>query len=300
MRGAYTLPSMTGYARALVERAGVRVVAEARSANHRYLDVRVRVPDLLAPLEIELRRRVVAAFQRGRVELRVQLERLADAPGGLEVDRGLVRDLLEASRLLREAYGLEGDWSAPALLAYPGVLRPPAAEADLPQSLRELVAQAVERALEALRADRRREGAALAADLGARVERCVRALEALEAHAAGLPERLRARLQQRLAALVAEGGVDPARLAQEVALLADRADVTEEIVRLRGHLDEMRRLLEGGAAETPGRQLDFLLQEVLREANTINAKAAELEISRLALAIKAEAEKMREQAQNLE
>lgn len=284
---------MTGFAR--VGRVGAwgELALELRAVNHRFLDLRIVLPEALRPLEAELRARVRARLARGRIDATLYWRPPAGA--GVAVDETLAREVAAAARRLAGALG--GDVpvarDALSLLAWPGVVEPPqAALATLEPELHALV----DEALGALVADRAREGAELAAALGERLERLDALVSAGATRLAGAGEDMRVRLAARLAALGTD--VDAARVAQEAALLVVRQDASEELDRLAAHLREGRRLLQ--ADEPVGRRLDFLMQELAREANTLASKAADMEVNRLALECKVIVEEMREQVQNVE
>lgn len=291
---------MTGFGQGSADGHGVRVTATLRGVNQRFADLRVRVPPQWLALEPDLRRRVLARVRRGRIELALEIERDGDAAAGPRVNRTLASSIAGAARALRDELGLPGELDLRTLLLVPGIISGQAADPAADEHVPEVAGEAVERALAAFDADRLREGRALGADLARRIARMSSLVEALRARAAQIPDQLRSRLRDRIATLL-EGDVEvePGRLAQEIAFLADRADVTEELVRLASHLDQAASLL-AGAEEPVGKRLDFLLQEIQRETNTIHSKSPDLELSRLALDLKVETEKVREQVQNLE
>jgi uncharacterized protein (TIGR00255 family) len=291
--------SMTGYGHGAADGPGVRVIVDVRSVNNRFADLRLRLPDAAVSLEQDVRRKVLGRIRRGRVEVDFTFER---APGAAAttVNRPLVDDVVAAARELSRAYGIPGTLDLTAILRIPGVVQLGGAAYDLDEGGRVALEAALDAALDAHDSERCREGEALRADLVARFLRMDALVAAVAARAAEVPAAARRKLEERLQALTAGLALDPARLAQEAAFLADRADVTEEIVRLRGHLAQARSMLEHPDGETVGKRLDFLLQEIGRETNTIGSKSADLEISRRALDLKAEAEKVREQIQNLE
>lgn len=291
--------SMTGYARGAAQTGEHRVSVELRSLNGRFAEVRIRSSEPFATLEPDLRKRVLATVRRGRVELDIRLAREEGAGPPAALDVAFARSLVEAARALRSDLGVEGDLDVASLLRLPGVLRAPSAE-GLEEPLRVVAWRALEEALAMLEAERVREGEALRADLLVRFDRMQGVSERIRERASGVPTAVRDRLRDRVAALAQEAGVDPARLAQEAAFLADRADVTEELVRLVGHLTQAAHLLRAPDGEPVGKRLDFLLQEIHRETNTIGSKSPDLELTRLVLDLKSETEKVREQAQNLE
>lgn len=288
---------MTGFGRASAETAAGRVSVEIRSVNNRGLDVKLRSRDLDGATE-----HAMLAFVRGRVRrgsLGVNVDVSAEAQGlNVEWLVGLDQAVAELSDRLGKPRPTDlGTLVAFAALAKDEVDR--ARGAPLTWAQLEPVAA---RALEKLDESRHREGDALARDLKERRLRLVHLADALEARSAGAAQRAGERLRQRLAAVIGESAVDPQRLAQEVAILADRSDVTEELVRLRAHLGHFEALLEGQAPapDGVGRRMDFWLQEMGREFNTLASKSQDAQMSALVVDAKAELEKIREQAQNIE
>jgi uncharacterized protein (TIGR00255 family) len=291
--------SMTGYGQGCAETPGFRVVVGIRTLNNRFADLKVRFPAELQPREAEIRHRILARVRRGRIEAEIRLEGERVAPT-LLLNRTLAEAVVAAGRRLCEEYGAEGGLDLRTMLAVPGMLEPSAGAGGIGESEIATVLRALDAALDALDAERRREGETLRDDLRSRVARMAALADEIGRLSAGLPEALKRKLLERLKTLAEGVELDPARVAQEAAFLADRADVTEEIVRLKGHLSRVAALLADPDGEPVGKRLDFLLQEVNRETNTVNGKSADLTISRAVLDLKAEAEKVREQAQNLE
>lgn len=292
--------SMTGYGAGSAEASGLKVAVELRSVNNRFADIKLRLPDELVPDEPGLRRRIGETVRRGRVDCEIRLEREGRAAAPIVLNRAAVEAALAAFKTLREDYGVVGEWDLAAVLRVPGVLETVRGGTPLDDGDRATLGTALDAALAALDAERAREGRRLQEDLVARVDTMSALVGAIRERAAHIPEALRTRTHERVQALLSQIPVDPARLAQEVAFLADRGDLTEEVVRLQGHLDQGRALLAEPDGEPVGKRLDFLLQEIHRETNTIASKSQDLDISRQALALKAEAERIREQAQNLE
>jgi len=293
--------SMTGYGRASAAAAGLGFEVEVRSVNHRYLDLRVRLPRPLAGLEPELRARVGRQLRRGKVDVHVQ--QVAGAPTQrLELDLAVADRYVEAARELGARHQVDATLSARELLALPGVARLAEAELDA-EALGRAVAEALDAALERVGAMRAAEGAALARELRERLARVDALAAELGERAAEVQEQARERLRKRAEALARETGVlDEARLHQEVVLAAGRLDVTEEVVRLRSHVEQFRAFLDAAEAssEPVGRRLDFLLQELGREANTAGAKSADAPVAHRVVELKTEIERLREQVQNLE
>ena len=295
------IQSMTGFGNVRFRVEDWTFELELRSVNHRHFDARIRLPRLLANLEPDVRTRLGNRLARGRIDLTVNApEGGAPAPR-LEVDLAAAREYLAAGRALAETDGVPGELDAKSLLALPGVSRfvEPAIADGL---LRERTLEAVDQGLEALVAMRASEGAALARDLCARLDRVGVLAGEIEQRSGLVQESVRERLRKRARQLEAETGLlDEARLHQEIAIAADRMDVTEEIVRLRSHLDQFRELLDAAGPGRPvGRQLEFLLQELVREANTIGSKGSDAPIAHWVVELKTELERLREQVQNVE
>lgn len=293
--------SMTGYGVAEVDAEGGRWWVEVRSTNHRFLEVTVRLPKDLGVLEERVRAEVARRVRRGRVDVVVREE-----PGRrsrtVAVDVELARRYAQALEDLRRTLGLEDSPTLAALLSLPEVVRVEEARPDADAAWQALY-PGLERALEALVGMREQEGAKLAEDLRERVARLEEWVEAVQRRAQALPQAYAERLRERVAALLrglnVDSPPDEARLAMEVAAFADRCDVREELVRLRSHLEQARGLLESRDGAV-GRKLEFLLQEMQREVNTVGSKAADLEVTRAVLEMKSELEAIREQVQNLE
>jgi len=288
------IASMTGFARRETAGAWGTLVCELRSVNHRFLEAGFRLPDELRAAEGELRARLTRKLRRGKVDCTMNYRRPAGSGGALEIDGVALERLLAAAELVRRALRSEPSAiDALEVLRWPGVLREDAASNEpLLAAAGALFAATLDELTEA----RAREGQRLRELLE---QRCA-ALEGLIAAVrARLPEvqsRARTRLAERLAELTAS--VDRERLEQELALLLQRLDVDEELERLTGHVAEVRRVI--GAAEPAGRRLDFLMQELNREANTLSSKSQDLETTRSAVDMKVVIEQMREQVQNAE
>jgi uncharacterized protein (TIGR00255 family) len=291
--------SMTGFGRAELAGDTLAIVVEVRSVNHRHLDVAVRLPGALAGLDAEVRRLVQGRLERGRVDVTVQVGALASQPTRtVQVDAALARRYAEQARQLARELGIAGDVDLGWILGRPGVVEltdAPPAEASV---VWPLVAEALGRALDALVERRTTEGAGLASELRGLGAAFAGVLAQMSTRAPVAAARREERLRERMQALLAETRVDEARIATEVAVWATKTDVTEELARLRVHLEEFGLMLDKGGAV--GRQFDFLIQEMNREVNTVGSKADDLELSQATLAAKGLLEKIREQVQNLE
>lgn len=291
--------SMTGYGSAAVEADGVRASVAVRSLNHRFLDVSVHLPRRLASLETEVKARVGRSVARGRVEVTVQAS-LPDAPAEAVVaSRPLAASLVRALRELQNELGLEGGVCVGDVARFPGALERVEIGTEVPGEAAEGILAVLARALEALDGMRRAEGERLAAELG-------RLLGGIESRAARIEARSRESRDERLVVLLErcravrdELGLEDARLYQEVVRSVERHDVAEEVQRLRSHATSAHALVAGDGAPS-GKRLDFLAQELMREANTIGSKVQDAAAVREVVELKAEVERLREQVQNVE
>jgi uncharacterized protein (TIGR00255 family) len=293
--------SMTGFGRVDFAVGEQRFQLEVRSVNHRHLDLTVRLPRTFIEHESTLRARLKDCFARGKVDVSL----LVSSGGGGEaeprVDEVAALHYVTAARELAERHGLDASLDVGRLLQLPGVVR--LTEPELPaETLQAALLDAVDGAAAAAVAMRDAEGAAIARDLEVRLEGITEACRGVEARAGTVAEAARERLGKRAEQLARETGViDEARLHQEIVHAADRMDVTEEVVRLRSHVEQFGSTLQGATPGEPvGRGLDFLLQEMLREANTIGSKGSDAPISQLVVELKTELERVREQIQNVE
>ena len=285
--------SMTGFAAAAAELPGISLAVELRSVNHRYLDVTLKLPDELRMLEPAVRERLAAAQKRGKVECRVALARTANSAGGIAVNVERVRQLSDAAAAIERVMPGTPGLTAADVLRWPGVM----VDASLSsEALAEQLDALVRQALGDLTASRAREGGKLRAVLEAR---CSDVEAQLAREVPRLPA-LHAAYMDKLGGRLREAGVEPndERLKQELALFATRIDVAEEVARLTTHIAEMRRVLAQGGSV--GKRLDFLAQELHREANTLGSKSVDAELSQVSLELKVLIEQMREQVQNLE
>jgi uncharacterized protein (TIGR00255 family) len=294
-----SLRSMTGFGRAEAISEGFAVAVEARSVNHRHLDIALRLPRALAAVEMDARRLIQARLERGRIDVAVQV---GPAPGQstqqIRVDAALAAQYVEQARALGHALGLRDAVPLAWVLERSGVVRLEETETSAGGVAWPALAEVLGRALDALVACRATEGEALAAELAAQHAALRAQVDAIAARTPAALARYQERLRERMGALLGDVAVDPGRVLTEVVIWAEKTDVREELTRLSAHLEQLAQLLERGGAV--GRPLDFLIQELNREVNTIASKADDLELSQGALAAKGIIEKMREQAQNLE
>jgi uncharacterized protein (TIGR00255 family) len=286
---------MTGFGVGSASYREGRVVAEVRSVNHRFLDLRVRLPSDLGDQVSFIEQLVREHVERGRLDVTVQLEG-AVGLGGIDLDRA--RRLYDDLCRLRDEIAPGAEVPIAALAAFSATLAPPSPH-DV-TAFRVSTAAAVDAALANLDAMRRREGARLADDIRTRVERVSSLTEAIASRIPHTLDDQLERLRERVSRLVQGAGLtpDPGRLETELALLADRGDVTEELVRVGSHIAQITDII---VAEGPhGKRLDFLLQELGREANTIGSKSQDAQVSHLAIDVKVELSRLREQIQNVE
>jgi uncharacterized protein (TIGR00255 family) len=296
-----TLKSMTGYAQARVEQCGWTVQLSLRSVNHRFLDVRIRMPEGWDALESEIRQVMREKIRRGHLDVALQVE--AAKGNSVSIHRDIAAAYLEAARELGKQFGVKSDPDLAAIMRLPGVTSIGAPGEQEIEQLSSLVRQCLAQAIERLDHMRQAEGHALEEELSGRLVTLAEHARQVEI----LSERARPayakRLDARLKELLGSVAIDPTRLTQEAAFAAERSDTTEELARLRSHVQQFRGLLDSGGEV--GKKLDFLLQEMQRETNTLLSKTngmdtEGLEITKLGLEMKSEIEKLREQVQNIE
>ncbi len=287
------LKSMTGFARCERTTAAGVLAWELRGVNHRYLEVGLRLPEELRSAETEFRQAIAAAARRGKVDATLYLRPASAGPREFELDDSLLDRLVESALLMQRRLGAAGTIDAMDILRWPGVVRDPERDtAPLAAAAQGLLAET----LAAFQTSRASEGERIAQMLRSRAQAVQRIIGEVTARLPEVQARIRARLQERLAALTSEG--NPDRLEQEIAMLLQKMDVAEELDRLQSHVEEMTRTLAAG--EAVGRKLDFLMQEFNREANTLSSKSQDVETTRSAVELKVLIEQMREQVQNVE
>jgi uncharacterized protein (TIGR00255 family) len=289
--------SMTGYGSAELERGGHRLVAEIRSVNHRFCEVSVRAPKLVSLYEDQLRMLIQERISRGKLNLSITWAGVGESGEVLKLNESVADRYVALIEELRRRYQLEGGLDVRTFAGLPDVFTWEHSTISDEETWK-LLSEVVERCLVSLNRMKEREGDVLRADLAQRLELVERELDRVAERAPLRPLELKERLMLRLRPLLADVEVDAVRVAQEIALYADRVDCTEECVRLRAHVGQFRSLMDGH--ELVGRKLNFLLQEMNREANTIGSKANDVEIAHAVVVIKEELERLREQVQNVE
>ena len=292
------MQSMTGYGRSDVRDDRLALTIEAKSVNHRYLDIAWHYPRVYAPLEARMKQLVSQHFTRGRIDIRITPGDNGHASRTVTPDYALAQQYYEALRELQYRLGAPGTVDMNLLMGLRDVLKvgetlPADVEADWP-----LIAEGLTAALGALKAMRLHEGAFLREDLGARMQAVAQQAELIRQRLPQVVTDYQQRLEQRVKEWFERVELDAARLAQEAVVFAERGDITEELTRLQAHLQALQALLASG--EAVGRKVDFLVQEMRREIETIAAKANDLTISQCVVEIKSELERCREQIQNIE
>lgn len=285
--------SMTGYGKCQLQRGPWEITAELRAVNHRYLDVSCRLPRSLSFLEDGVRK-ALTALTRGHVDVYITVRQTEGATRQVETDAALAAAYVEAARAIADATGAVNDLTVTRLMAMDGVTTVTEAAMD-EEAVSALCQEAMEGAIAALDEMRLREGENLRSDLSAHLDAAAALRERIIGYAPNVVSEYRQKLQERLAKMQVEA-IDPARLAQEVALIADKCAIDEELSRLDSHIRQLRRYLDM-TGET-GKKMDFLIQEMNREANTIGSKCSDADIAQCVVDLKSEIEKLREQIQN--
>lgn len=295
------LRSMTGFGRASFSVDDLSFEIEIRSVNHRHLDLRVKMPRLLSNYDNPVRTRVQSAMARGKVDMTVALSRETQTDSQLEIDDHVVDQYVSAARRISQRHEIDGSLDLMSLLSMPGVARIVDSTLDETKVEGALLA-ATEEAVAALIEMRRAEGDHLAAEFSQRLARVIELVESLESRSGLVKDATRQRLRKRADQLELETGlIDQARLHQEIVIAADRLDIAEELTRLRSHVEQFYSVLGKASATHPvGRRLDFLLQELGREANTVGSKANDADLAHDVVELKTELERIREQVQNVE
>jgi uncharacterized protein (TIGR00255 family) len=293
------LLSMTGYGRAETREGGRTLAVEIRTVNHRFAEISVRLPKSLAMLENRVRERVQERLSRGKITLSISMDGDDGELGNLRIDESVARRYAEILKELKKKLGLAGELDISTFVTLPDVLTWERNELNEEAGWK-LLEPPLNRALDDLLAMKRREGELLAMDLTARIEGILVGVARVEERVPRMIEGVRIRLRDRLQEILQDSEVEfqRQRLEAEVVLFADRTDSTEECVRLRAHCQQFGELIR--SPQPAGRKLNFLLQEMNREANTIGSKSIDVEIAREVITIKEEAERLREQVANIE
>jgi len=290
--------SMTGYGEAEKEVAGFSLRVELRSLNHRFLDISLKLPQELSSYEELIRGEVKKRISRGRIDIFVSLKPISGKVLTLEVNEEAVREVADSLKKLKKEAKLSGKVDINTILRLPGLIELKPKKLEGSDELKKAVEETLSSALSLLEEARVREGEALSQAIATSITKIEEEVKGIEEEAPKIQEELYQKLKERLSVLAPEVSLDEKRLFEEAVYYTDRFDITEELTRLKAHLAEMRRLLS--ATEPVGRKLDFLIQELNRETNTLGSKVKKLEFTKGVLSIKSEIEKIREQAQNIE
>ena len=293
------IASMTGYGRGDSAWENNRLAVEIKSLNHRFLEIYIRLPNSLSLLELDIKKKISDRISRGRIEVTVRFDsEQGDAPGPeLELNRPLINRYYNLFSQIQKEFALKEEITLGMIAGIKDAIISVEKGVDL-KAIWEELKKAVEEALDALMLMRRREGESLYQDLSLRVEIISRAMDAIKSRSPQVVVEYQKRLTERVKELTSGLVLDESRLAQEVAILAERSDITEEIVRFGSHIDQLKNMMQSD--EQVGRKLDFLLQEMNREINTIGSKTSDSDISRMVVEVKSELSKLREQIQNIE
>ncbi len=290
--------SMTGYGKGVATKDGICITIEIKTVNNKGLDWGLKLPRNFIFLEDSIKKTISKVISRGHIDVFLNYQRTETQEGALKLDTALAKNYLEIANVLSQETGLENDMTLSSLLRVGDVVTKDDTKADDEQLLADLTLEAVTTAVDALKAMRLREGAILKEDLSAKLENMQSMLAIIIERAPKVVEEYKTKLNERIKELCAPQCVDAQRLATEVALFADHCAIDEEITRLGAHIKHAHEVL---AQSTPkGRTLDFIVQEFIRETNTIGSKANDLPITEQVLLLKGEIEKFREQAANVE
>ena len=291
------IKSMTGYGRVEAICEGRNIIVEAKSVNHRFLEIALRTPASLYPMEMEYKKKISERFKRGRIDVSIRLEGEGADSGKVHLNLDIARGYFDAFDRLREEFHIEEPVRLKNLISFRDIFTPPAENQLSDEFLAQLESTLLE-ALAILAGMRQEEGIALYSDMKMRLDLLGNLTKCIQARAPQVVLDYSKRLSERVKELMSGVEIDPSRLAQEIAIMADRCDITEEIVRMQSHIGQFEALLQSDEAE--GRKIDFLLQEMNREINTIGSKSNDVDIARQVIEAKSELGKLREQAQNIE
>lgn len=289
--------SMTGFGRCELSEGDRKMTVEMKSVNHRYLDVNIKMPKKLSLFESAIRSLLKTYLQRGKVDLFVTCEDLSETKGSLKYNRELAAEYLKYLKQMSEEFGLENDVKVGALSRYPEVLVMEEGEEN-EEELWKLLKQALEGACVQMVETRSKEGENLKKDLIDKLDEMLEHVAFIEERSPQIVSEYRKKLEDKVHELLADAQIEESRLATEVTIFADKICVDEELVRLRSHIEHTKAVLQ--EKDSVGRKLDFIAQEMNREANTILSKANDLEVSNRAIELKTGIEKVREQIQNIE
>ena len=288
---------MTGYGRVVALLDGRNIVVEAKSVNHRFLEISLRTPSALFPLEMEYKKKIGERFKRGRVDVSIRLEGEGADTSKVNLNLEIAHNYFDVLNRLKDEFHFQEPITLKSLTGFRDIFSPPSETQLSPDFLNE-VEKTLQETLSMLGNMRQDEGMALYSDMQMRLKLITEIMETIRLRAPQVVLEYQKRLADKIKEFNAGLAIDDARLAQEVAIMADRCDITEELVRIQSHISQFEALLQSEDAE--GKKIDFLLQEMNREINTIGSKSNNAEIARQVIEAKSELGKLREQAQNIE
>lgn len=291
------IKSMTGYGRVVALLDGRNIAVEAKSVNHRFLEISLRTPSALFPLEMEYKKKIGERFKRGRIDVSIRLEGEGADTSKVNLNLEIAHNYFDVLSRLKAEFHLQEPITLKSLTVFRDIFTP-SSETELNPDFLSQVEKTLQEALSMLVNMRQDEGMALYSDMQMRLKVITEIMETIRLRAPQVVLEYQKRLADRIKELTAGYVLDDARLAQEVAIMADRCDITEELVRMQSHINQFEALLQSEDAE--GKKIDFLLQEMNREINTIGSKSNNAEIARQVIEAKSELGKLREQAQNIE
>ncbi len=293
------IQSMTGYGRAEGIRNGKKISVEIKSLNHRYLEVSLRLPGIISAFEMAIKKRIGERFSRGRVDvtIRLNVDGVPDSQERIQLNLPLLQNYYSLLTQMKQDLGLNENISLSVMAGFRDVFVPVEITDD-PNDILLWVEEVLEEAMSSLALMRDKEGVALCLDLNARLALIQTRLENIAQRTPQVVLNYQRRLSDRVKELTGGLEIDETRLCQEVAIMAEKSDITEEVIRFKSHIDQVLDLL--GSNDSVGRKVDFLIQEMNREVNTIGSKSSDSEISRDVVEIKSELSRLREQVQNLE
>ncbi|AEV69314.1 YicC/YloC family endoribonuclease [Acetivibrio clariflavus] len=291
------IKSMTGFGRGKSQADGMECLVEIKTVNHRYSDIYIKIPRQIAFLEDKVREAISKSISRGKVDVFISFEDFSEDSKSILIDEGLAKTYISAVQQLRDKYDLQDDISVSLIAKFPDVLKVEKVEQD-EEKIWKVLGEALNTAIESLVCMRQIEGEGLKNSILEKTDYIESIVKDIEIRAPEVVKEYKCRLENRIKEILDQQVVDENRLATEVAIFADRCSIDEELVRLKSHINQLRETLQTG--QSVGRKLDFLIQEMNREINTIGSKANDLSISKLVVEIKSELEKIREQVQNIE
>lgn len=291
--------SMTGYGRAQLENSEYNVIVEIKSVNHKYRKIYLHIPDRLSALEQKINETLKKEIERGRINYSLEIKNKGEEEVRVKVSESVVEEYMDSLQKLKDKFGLAGEISIDLLTQFPDVLEVEEVEEDI-MELWPTIKETTEVALTELIEMRKKEGEQLFSDFIHRLDQIEQLIDKVEAKIPDIVDEYKSRLEKRINELLDEVEIEEERLATEVAIIADKSNVTEEIVRVKSHVEQFRETLELDIEKSVGKKLDFIAQEMHREINTIGSKVSDSELSNYIVDLKSEVDKIREQVQNIE